>query len=247
MIRALLLALVLPSALHAEQALIAAAANFAGALDAMAPAFAAATGHEIVATTGSSGKLYAQITHGAPYDVLLSADAATPARLLDEGLAIPESRQTYAIGRLVLWSPDPVLIAGDPATALGNPALRHLAIANPDLAPYGAAARAALQALGLWEGVQPKLVMGENVGQAHALVGSGAADAGFVALSAIAAPGIAPQGVHWEVPQHLFPPIRQDAVLLAHGTANPAAHAFLDWLRTPEAGAITTAHGYAVP
>ncbi|PKP71805.1 MAG: molybdate ABC transporter substrate-binding protein [Alphaproteobacteria bacterium HGW-Alphaproteobacteria-4] len=243
MLRRTLLALFLcagPAA--ADTALVAVAANYATAAETQAAAFSAASGHQITLTTGSTGKLYAQIGEGAPYDALLSADAATPARIEAEGAGVAGTRFTYAVGALALWSPDPARIGADPLAALTDPGLRHLAIANPDLAPYGVAAKQALEALGLWQTVQPRIVTGENIGQTNAMVASGAAEAGFVALSAVADDT---GGSRWLVPQDLFQPIRQDAVLLAHGAGNPAARGFLDWLKTPEAQAINTRFGYA--
>ena len=238
---ALILALAAPAPACADTALVAVAANYAAAAEMQAAAFAAAAGHTITLTTGATGKLYAQIGAGAPFDAMLSADAATAQRLEVDGKGVAGSRFAYATGALVLWSPDPARIGADPAASLTDPGLRHIAIANPDLAPYGAAAREALQALGRWDAVQGKLVMGENVGQAHAMVATGAAEAGFVALSALVGE---PGGSRWLVPQELFRPIRQDAVLLAHGAGNAAAIGFLAWLKTPEAAAINSRFGY---
>jgi len=243
MLRAPLIALLFCATPAAgEMALVAVAANYAGAAEAQAQAFAAASGHQITLTTGSTGKLYAQIGAGAPFDVLLSADAATPARLEAEGAAVAGTRFTYALGALVLWSPDHALIGADPVAALASPDLRHLAIANPALAPYGVAAEQTLEALGLWQQVQGRLVMGENIGQTYAMVASGAASAGFVALSAVVSED---QGSRWLVPQELFQPIQQDAVLLRHGANNAAARGFLDWLKTPQAQTISASFGYA--
>ena len=233
-----------PLAARADSALAAVAANFAEAADRLANEFHEATGHTLNLTTGSTGKLYAQIGEGAPFDLLLSADSATPARLLDEGKAVEGSGFTYAIGRLTLWSPDPDRIGADGPAALQDEGLRFVAIANPDLAPYGAAARETLQALGLWEVLQPKIVMGQNVGQTNSLVASGAAELGFVALSAVLSPRVQDKGSRWDVPQDLFQPIRQDAVLLNAGADNVAAQSFLEFLRGPDAAAVIDAFGY---
>ena len=233
-----------PLLARAETALAAVAANFAETAEALLPAFRDATGHDLQLTTGSTGKLYAQIGAGAPFDVLLSADAATPARLLEEGNAVEGTSFTYAVGRLTLWSADPERITQDGRAVLEDPALRFVAIANPDLAPYGAAAREALQSMGLWEALQPKIVMGQNVGQTNSMVASGAAEVGFVALSAVLSPRSGNRGSRWDVPQDLFEPIRQDAVLLDPGAGNKAARAFLDFLRTPEAVEIARRFGY---
>ena len=229
---------------HAEEALIAVAANFAGAVEAIGGAFAKDTGHTIQVTTGATGKLYAQIGEGAPFAVLLSADAKTPAKLEDEGNAVAGTRFTYAIGKLSLWSADSGRIGADPKAALTAADTLHVAIANPDLAPYGVAAREALTALGLWDTIQPKIVMGENIGQTFSMVESGAAQMGFVATSAVEAPGKAPKGSRYDVPQELFKPIKQDAVLLKAGEGNAAAIAFLEYLKGDKAKAIIASFGY---
>jgi molybdate transport system substrate-binding protein len=224
---------------HADTALAAVAANFAGAAAALAADFQAQSGHDITLTTGSTGKLYAQIIAGAPFDLLLSADAAIPAKLQagGHGVAFP-----YAFGVLTLWAPNSPTI--DAKTLLQGPETRHIAIANPDLAPYGAAAKAALEGMGLYPQLADKIVMGQNIGQTFALVGSGAADAGFIAKSALAADA---PGVVWDVPAHLYPPIRQDAVLLTHGADNAAATGFIAYLQSAPARAIIAQFGYGLP
>ncbi len=231
---------------RAEDVLVAVAANFAPALEAVRPGFEAATGDRIRATTGSTGKLYAQIAAGAPFAVLLSADAATPERLEAEGLAVPDTRFTYAFGRLVLWSADAGRIGSDPEAAIADPGLRHLAIANPELAPYGEAAREALQSLGMWDDLAGRVVMGENVGQTQALVAAGAAEIGFVALSGVIGLEGEDAGSHWIVPEYLYEPIRQDAVLLGPGADSAAAKALLDYLAGPDAQAVVARFGYPV-
>ncbi|MBI1385094.1 MAG: molybdate ABC transporter substrate-binding protein [Rhizobiales bacterium] len=225
--------------------LVAVAANFADVVTELAAAFAASTGHELRITTGSTGKLYAQIKAGAPYDILLSADEITPERLENEGAGVPGTRFAYAYGRLVLWSSDPSRVTLDGVAALRSLERGHLAIANPELAPYGRAARETLESLGLWDRLQPRIVMGQNIGQAHSLVASGAADLGLVALSALKGPRAPARSSHWEVPGHLHRPIRQDAVLLSHGASNDAARAFLAYLASPPARAVIARHGYA--
>lgn len=237
-------ALTLTAPANAETALVAVAANFAGAAEALAPLFTASTGHLVQLTTGSTGKLYAQITAGAPFEVLLSADASTPAKLEAEGKAVAGSRFTYAVGQVALYSADPQAVGAEGKAVLENPALRFIAIANPDLAPYGVAAREVMQAMGLWDGLQAKIVMGQNVGQTFSLVSTGAAEVGFVALSAVTSPGKEAGGSYWQVPQAMFTPILQDAVLLKAGEANPAAVAFLDFLTAPEAISVIAAYGY---
>lgn len=233
-----------PPKAAADTALVAVAANFAEAAEALVAPFQEASGHDLSLTTGSTGKLYAQIAAGAPFDVMLSADAGTPAQLLDGGNAVAGTAFTYATGQLTLWSSDFARIGDDARAALADPALRFVAIANPDLAPYGVAARETLQSLGLWDRLQTKIVMGQNVGQTHAMVATGAAEVGFVALSAVRSPRARIEGSRWDVPQDLYAPIRQDAVLLRHGADNAAATAFLDFLRSDEAAAVIDAFGY---
>ncbi|MEJ8567176.1 molybdate ABC transporter substrate-binding protein [Elongatibacter sediminis] len=232
--------------LRAAEVLVAVAANFIGAAEALQPMFERETGHRLVLITGSTGKLHAQISHGAPYEVLLSADAATPARLETEGQGVAGTRFTYALGRLALWSADPERITGDGGAVLTDPTIQHIAIANPELAPYGAAARETLRSLGLWESVQTRLVMGENVGQTQSFVATGAAEVGFVAYSAVLTDRARGGGSHWEVPASLYQPIRQDAILLRRGADNPAATDFLGFLASPAAVQSIRDHGYGV-
>jgi molybdate transport system substrate-binding protein len=229
---------------HAGEALVAVAANFAGAAEAIGKAFTEQTGHTVAFTTGSTGKLYAQISEGAPFEVLLSADAKTPEKIANEGNGVAGSRFTYAIGRLAIWSADRGRIGSDPKAALGDPETIHVAIANPELAPYGVAARQALEFMGIWDGIQPKIVMGENIGQAFAMTQSGAAQIGFVALSAVKNPERPGDGSLFEVPQDWFEPIRQDAILLENGKDSEAAKAFLEFLKGPKAREISAGFGY---
>ena len=238
----LVLALALAGPARADTALIAAAANFAEPLKRLAAAFAAESGHRIEISTGSTGALAAQIRNGAPFTLFLAADEERPALLEAEGLTVPGTRFTYATGRLVLWGPDSRWLIADPATALVDPQLRYLAIANPELAPYGRAAKQALTALGLWERVQPKLVRGEDIAQTFQFVASGNAELGFVALSQV----LDRSGSRWDVPRDLYAPIRQQAVLLQRGKNNAAAKAFLDFLRSEAGKAIIRDAGYDV-
>ena len=231
---------------RAAETLVAVAANFAEVVEELKPAFERHFGHRLRATTGSTGKLYAQVTEGAPFQLLLSADANTPERLEREGMGIAGTRFTYAIGRLTLWSSDPGRIGADGRAALIAASVRHIAIANPELAPYGAAARETLQRLGLWDSLQRKIVMGQNIGQTHSMVATGNAQIGFVALSAVLSPRAPPQGSRWDVPQELFTPIRQDAILLRAGRGNQAADAFLRFLRSGEARRVIDQFGYGV-
>ena len=229
---------------QADEALVAVAANFAGAVEAIGKAFTQDTGHTLKVTTGATGKLYAQIGEGAPFAILLSADSKTPAKLEEEGKVVPGTRFTFAVGKLSLWSADEDRIGGDPKAALIAPETLHIAIANPDLAPYGAAAREALTAMGLWDTIQPKIVMGENIGQTFSMVDSGAAQMGFIATSAIDNPSTEPKGSRFDVPQSMFKPIKQDAVLLKAGEGNAAAVAFLDYLKGEKVKAIIASFGY---
>ena len=239
-----LLSMIAWNAARADEALVAVAANFAGAVEAIGKQFTKDAGHTLQVATGATGKLYAQISEGAPFAILLSADAKTPARLEEEGHAVPGTRFTYAVGKLSLWSADADRIGADPKAALTAPTTLHVAIANPDLAPYGVAAHEALTAMGLWETIQPKIVMGENIGQTFSMVDAGAAQMGFIATSAVEIPGSAAKGSHYDVPQELFTPIRQDAVLLKAGEGNKAAIAFLEYLKSDKARTIIASFGY---
>lgn len=234
------------TAAKAEDVLVAVAANFADAAQDLAASYEKASGNKVVVTTGATGKLYAQIKEGAPFQILLSADAKTPQKLADEKAAVADSSFTYAIGKLALWSSDPKRIGTDAVAALSAEDVQHIAIANPELAPYGIAARETLQALALWDKVQPKIVMGENIGQTHSMVASGNAELGFVAYSAVQNPKKKSEGSLWVVPQENFNPIRQDAILLNAGADSAAAKGFLDYLKTPEAHALIESYGYGV-
>ncbi|MCF8880658.1 molybdate ABC transporter substrate-binding protein [Hyphobacterium sp. SN044] len=241
MFRAALLALLfaLSARAGADEALIAVAANFARTAEALADAYEAESGYMITISSGSTGQLYARIVQGAPYDAFLSADAERPALLVETGQAEAWSRFTYAVGRLVLWSADPDRIGPDGAVALSGD-FRFLAIANPRTAPYGAAAMETLEALGLTDAVQDRLVTGGDVGATYAFIASGNAELGFIALSQLPDG----QGSAWIVPEHLHAPLAQDVVLLARGADNPAAVGFLAFLRSDEARAVIEAAGY---
>ncbi len=225
----------------AAQTNVAVAANFTEAAKEIAAAFQAKTGHEAVLSFGASGQFYTQITQGAPFQVLLSADDARPKKLVDDGLAVSDSRFTYAIGKLVLWSKTPGLVKGE--ETLKTAAFAKLSICNPVAAPYGAAAVETMTSLELMDRLQPKLVEGATITQAYQFVETGNAELGFVALSQLTGPET---GSRWLVPQELYSPIRQDAVLLKSGASNEAATGFVAFLRGPEARAIIEKFGYAL-
>ena len=228
---------------QAEEVRVAAAANFAAPLKALATDFERTSGHKVLLSTGSTGKLYAQIRSGAPFDVLLAADDETPARLEREGAAVAGSRFTYAIGKLVLWSAQADLVDAR-GEVLRSGKFRHLALAAPGLAPYGAAALQTLTRLGLLGALTARLVQGESIGQAYSFVASGNAELGFVALSQVFENGRISKGSGWIVPAHLHQPLRQDAVLLTSGRDLAGARALLDFLKTPRSKTALRAFGY---
>lgn len=229
--------------LRAAQVRVAVAANMAGPMERVMEEFSRATGHEAVVALGSTGRFYAQMRGGAPFEVLLAADDQTPARLEREGLAVPGSRFTYAFGRLVLWSADPNAV--DPQGAiLKQPPRGKLAIADPRFAPYGSAAMQTLTRLGVLAAWQPYLVQGESVGQTFHYVATGNAPMGFVALAQVMVDGRLAKGSAWVVPQQLHAPLRQEAVLLNAGRSNPAAAALLQFLKGETARATLRAFGY---
>jgi len=225
----------------AEQANVAVAANFMDAAKEIAAAFKQKTGHEVVLSFGASGTFYTQITQGAPFQVFLSADDARPKKLVEDGLAVPDSRFTYAIGKLVLWSKTSGLVKGEETLRSGH--FAKLSICNPIGAPYGAAAVETMKSLKLYDQLQPRLVEGANITQAFQFVETGNAEVGFVALSQLTGHE---EGSRWMVPQELYSPIRQDAVLLKTGAGNAAASGFIGFLKGPEARAIIEKYGYVV-
>ncbi|HKJ88260.1 MAG TPA: molybdate ABC transporter substrate-binding protein, partial [Gammaproteobacteria bacterium] len=221
---------------------IAVASNFTAAVQALKSRFESASGDKVRISTGSTGTLYAQIRHGAPFDAFLAADARRPRLLEQEDRTVPGSRFTYARGRIALWSPNPELVAGQETLSAAD--FRHLAIANPRTAPYGLAAKQTLQSLGLWAKLQPRIVRGENIAQAHQYTASGTAELGFVALSQISGPNRPDSGSRWLVPADLYDPIRQQAVLLKGAKDMHAAKAFLRFLKGPEAARVMRSFGY---
>jgi molybdate transport system substrate-binding protein len=219
------------------------AANFMQPMKQIAQAFAKDTGHLAKLSFGASGQLMAQIQNGAPYQVLLSADAAIPAQLVQKGLAVPHTSFTYAVGQLVLWSADPKLVDGQ-GDVLRKGSFQRIARANPKLAPYGAATVQVVERMGLAAVLQNKWVQGENINQTHQFVASGNADLGFVALSQVGALASQPTGSMWLVPSAWHDPILQNAVLLSKGKDNPAAIALMAFLKTPAARDIIRQAGY---
>ena len=223
------LLLTAPRHSHGEEALIAVATNFVPALEQLLPRFRASEAHQIRIAGGSTGKLYAQILRGAPYDAFLAADQERPQLLEESELGVKGSRFTYAHGRLALWSADPLMIGEDGVAVLRAAKFHRLAIANTRTAPYGSAAKQVLEGLGLYESLRSRLVMGDNVGQAFAFVATGSAEIGLVALSSVLQRSSGQSW--WVVPKRLHAPIAQDAVLLAHGRSNLAAITLLKYLK----------------
>ena len=222
---------------------VAVATNFAGPMGRIAESFSAATGHTALLSIGSTGKFYAQIRAGAPFEVFLAADDETPKRLLAEGHALAGTNFTYAVGRLVLWSARSDFV-DEQAQVLHGGSFAHLAIANPKTAPYGAAAIQVLKARGLDQTLAPKLVTAESIAQAYQFVVTGNAELGFVALSQVSVPGKPVIGSRWLVPSSLHQPILQDAVLLLPGAANPAARALLEYLKSAPVRQLIRSYGY---
>jgi len=230
---------------YADEVSVAVAANFTAPMKLIAADFEKDTGHKVVASYGATGKFYAQIKNGAPFEVLLSADDETPARLVKENAAVSGSAFTFAVGKLVLWSPKLAIVDGA-GEVLKKGGFDHIALANPKTAPYGAAAVSAMKVLGVLGALEPKFVVGENITQTYQFVSTGNALLGFVALSQVLVDGkIA--GSSWVVPANLYTPILQDAVMLNKGQGKPAAEAFLKFLKTDKAKAVIKSFGYELP
>jgi len=233
-----------PAMARAEEIRVATASNFRAAMSQLAGEFGKKSGHSVIPVFGSTGKHYAQIINGAPFDAFFAADARRPELLEQSGMSVPGSRFTYAMGKLVLWSrrANYVDVSGN---VLKRGEFRYLALANPELAPYGAAARDVLEALGLWDGLSRRMVLGENVGQAFLFVRSGNAELGFVAASQLVGSNPAPmEGSLWEVPENLYRPIGQQAVLLSD---TKACREFMTFIRSEEAARIIRENGYTNP
>ncbi|MFC6670630.1 molybdate ABC transporter substrate-binding protein [Marinobacterium aestuariivivens] len=225
---------------HADEIRVAVATNFVEVMRELAADFERETGHEVTLSSGATGKLYAQIKNGAPFDLFLAADDRRPELLEQEGVALAGSRFTYALGELVLWSPQPDLIDGGPEVLEAAP-FDYLSIANPKTAPYGRAAQQTLERLGLWANLEGRLVRGENIGQAYQYVHSGNAALGFVARSQVYRNGEYTAGSYWRVPADFHEPVVQQAVQLREGEA---VTALLDHMRTPAARALIESYGY---
>ncbi len=221
---------------------VAVAANFTEPAKEIAKAFAARTGHHAILSFGSSGQFYTQIAHGAPFEVFLSADPDRPRRIEQEGLGVPGTRFTYALGELVLWSKTPGLVDGQGAV-LARGGFNKLSIADPAAAPYGVAAIQTMKRMGVYARVQSKIVKGSSITQAYQFVQTGAAELGFVALSQVIND---PSGSRWRAPSTDHAPIDQQAILLWTGDKNPAARAFLDFLKGPEAREVIKRYGYSL-
>lgn len=234
------------AALNADEVQVAVASNFSKPLEILAPVFKASSGHDLKVSTGATGKLYAQIENGAPFEVFLSADSKTPKKLVDAQLAVVASQFTYALGKLVLWSSAKDYV-DDKGEVLKKNEFKYIAIANPNTAPYGVAALEVLDKLGLSASLAAKQVQGENISQTYDFVATGNAELGLVAWSQIQQDGQLTAGSMWQVPEDLYQPIQQDAVLLNKGKNNKAANAFLDFLKTTEAQKLITESGYGLP
>ena len=228
---------------HAGEVSVAVAANFTAPMQKIANLFEQDTGHKATLAFGSTGRFYAQIKNGAPFDLLLSADDETPAKLAREGLAVDASRFTYAIGKLALWSKQPGLVDAQ-GLVLKSGTFDKIAVADPKLAPYGAAAVEVMTQLGVLNTLRPKFVQGENIAQTHQFVATQNAQLGFVALSQVMADGRLVEGSVWAVPATLYSPLRQDAVLLNKGQGNAAAAALLQYLKGDKAQAVIRGFGY---
>lgn len=242
---ALVLCLAAAGLVHADEVQVAVAANFAGPMKALAARFEQETGHKVRSTVGSTGKFYAQIKHGAPFEILLAADDETPIKLEQEGAAVAGTRFTYAIGKLVLWSAQAGVV-DDKGEVLSKGGWQHLAIANPKLAPYGAAAVEAMKKLNVVGAVEPRLVVGESIAQAQQFIDSGAAQLGFVAMSQVFEGGKLKSGSAWVLPAGLYSPIRQDAIVLDKGRNKPGAAAFMAYLKSDAAKMVIRSYGYSL-
>ena len=238
--------LLLALSAQAAEVKVAVAANFAQAIKEIATEFEKESGHKVALTQGATGKFYAQITNGAPFEVFLSADDETPTKLIKEGKAVTGTQVTYAIGRLALWSPDDKLV-DQGGSVLKSDKFKFIAIANAKVAPYGRAAVQTMQKLGVLASIEPRVVQGESISQTHQFVTSGNAQLGFVALSQVWESGKLKSGSGWIVPETMHEELRQDAVLLNPGKESPAASALLTYLKSDKAKKIIDRYGYKLP
>lgn len=239
----LVLSYFLISSAHADDIYLAVATNFTAAMKEIVTKFEQSHEHKVITSFGSSGKIYAQIKHGAPFQLFFSADQTKPEILEQEGFTVSGSRFTYAIGALALWSFKPNFVGND-FSRLQTNSFNKLALANPKLAPYGVAALEVLDALKLKQFTEAKWVQGENIAQTYQFVATGNADLGFVALSQIMDKGHIQAGSSFIIPRQLYSPIRQDAVLLKRAKTSAGAKALHDYLKSAEAKNIIHAFGY---
>lgn len=246
-LRSLTLAgLLLPVIVHAGNASVAVAANFAAPMQEITRAFEKASGHQLTVSVGSTGKLFSQIKNGAPFDVFLAADTQTAKAAEDAGLGIPGSRFTYAIGKLVLWSPNAALVDQE-GNILKTGTFERIAMANPKLAPYGVAAEQVVEKMSLAHTLRNKWVYGQSIGQTYQFIASGNVPLGFVALSQVTKQGKIQAGSAWVVPNDMHAPLSQDALLLKQGGNNDAATTFMTFLKSPAATVIIQSFGYDLP
>ena len=230
----------------AAEVKVAVAGNFAQPMKDIATEFEKDTGHKLNLSQGATGKFYAQISNGAPFDILLSADDETPAKLIKEGKAVSGSQFTYAIGRLVLWSPDDKLVDQGGAV-LKSDKFKFLSIANAKVAPYGRAAVQTMQKLGVLSSIEPRVVQGESITQTHQFVSTGNAQLGFVALSQVWDGSKIKSGSAWIVPESMHEQLKQDIVLLNPGKESPAASALIDYIKSEKSKKIIERYGYRLP
>ncbi len=245
---ALLLAVAIPPHALAAEVTVAAAADLSFAMNELAAGFEKQTGDHVRLSFGSSGNFFAQIENGAPFDIFFSADVDYPQRLAAAGYADRTSLYVYALGKLVLWSPRGGLdVRRLGMEALLAPAVQKIAIANPEHAPYGRAAVAALKHAGMYDRVESKMVLGENISQAAQFVESGNAQVGVLALSLALAPNLKPRGEYWEIPESWYPPLEQAAIITKNARDRATAEAFLQYVRSPAGQTILRKYGFAPP
>jgi molybdate transport system substrate-binding protein len=249
MLYRLLLACLLSTSAFAQGITIAAAADMSAVLPELAARYTKQTGQTVKLSFGASGNLTNQIRNGAPFDIFFSADEDYPKQLIAEGLADKETLYRYAVGRLVLWVPNGVPLDPDKLgiQTLLDPSVKKISIANPEHAPYGRAAEAALKHFGIYQQVSDKLVLGENISQAAQFVESGNAQAGLIALSHALAPAFKNKGRYWTVPLDAYPMLNQAAVVISRSKSQAAARKFLEFVRGPEAASLLASYGFTLP